>query len=85
MPRKPTFTPEPRILTAWQVATRLGKSVGWLNQNLDALGRIGFPRRDEFFQGWDSNAIEAWLDRRAGLAHHGETETGEWFAAIGAS
>lgn len=62
---KPTFVPTPRILTDYQVAARLGRSESWLRDHRDKL--IGFPKRDDELGGTDGDAIEAWLDVRAGL------------------
>lgn len=66
--RKPSYTPQPRILTSpHQVAALLGRGEEWFRKNRAALERAGFPRRDPLLDGWDAAAIEAWLDRRAGL------------------
>lgn len=62
---KPKFTPEPRIWSDFQVATRLGRSEEWLRQHRDKL--LGFPPVDNELGGTDADAIEAWLDVRAGL------------------
>ena len=65
---KPKYTPTPRILNARQVAIRLGMSESGFVNRRPGLETRGFPQRDDFLQGWDANAIEAWLDRRSGLA-----------------
>ena len=64
---RPKYTPEPRIWTAFQVATRLGKSETWFRGNLKKLRDEGFPEYDLLLQGWDADAVEAWMDRRSGL------------------
>ena len=65
---KPSFTPTSRMLNAFQVSARLGKGVGWLKEHRAELEAAGFPTCDEFLGGTDGNAIEAWMDRRSGLA-----------------
>ncbi|WP_404379554.1 hypothetical protein [Caenispirillum salinarum] len=65
--RKPRNTrPPSRFWTDEELASRLGKSPTWLRQNRRYLESQGMPRRDELF-GYDSVAIEHWLDVRAGL------------------
>lgn len=60
--------PEPRLWNARQVANRLGRSVPWFYTHHQALAaREGFPRKDPILKLWDSSAVEAWLNRRAGL------------------
>lgn len=65
---RPSYTPTPRIWTKFQVATRLG----WGATNFDTmrlrLEEMAFPQYDDILGGWDANAIEAWLDKRAGLS-----------------
>ena len=61
---KPKFQPEPRIFTADQVAARLGKGTTWFHEHLRQLSAQGFPNRDPLLKGWDSKAIEIWLDKR---------------------
>lgn len=65
--RKPSYTPEPRFLTAYQLAVYLNKSETWLAENRDRLKVLGFPGPDLVLGGWDRCAVDAWLDRRAGL------------------
>lgn len=65
---RPSFTPEPRVWTDFQVATRLGKSESWLSDRRAELEKLGFPKRDAVLGGTDANAIERWLDARAGLS-----------------
>jgi len=60
----PPFTPQPRFWNDWQLACRLGCAVNTMKKRIAELD--GFPQKDKHF-GWDSVAIEAWLDRRAGL------------------
>ena len=56
-----------KLLTTAEVAAKLGRPVEWLYKNRNKL--VGFPPP---VQGcgyrWDPAAIDAWLDRLAGLA-----------------
>jgi predicted DNA-binding transcriptional regulator AlpA len=75
MPRKTTRSlPDPRIWSPDQVASRLGRSPGWLYERMPRLKQLGFPRKDEVLGGWDSKAVENWLDRRAGLETNANIE-----------
>jgi hypothetical protein len=68
MPKpKPHFIPQPRPWNEFQVAARLNRGVEWLRKHRSALEQEGFPRKDPLLDGWDSKAIEEWLDRRSGL------------------
>ena len=67
---RPRFIPEPRVWTRYQVACRLNKSEETLRKMLPELHKKGFPLWDELLGGFDADAIEAWLDRRAGLTDH---------------
>lgn len=71
------YHPTPRILTAGQVATRLGKSEGWFSSNRGKLEAHGFPLRIQLLNGWDEDAIEAWIDQLSGL-HFNFSATNEW-------
>lgn len=65
---KPKYVPEPRVLSAFQVATRLGRSEGWFSENREMLeDDKGFPRRNAFLNGWDAVQVEQWLDKQFGL------------------
>lgn len=64
---KPSFVPEPRVWTAYQVAARLNMSEeSWRKKRPDYEAK-GFPRHDAFLGGWDADAIERWFDMRSGL------------------
>ena len=65
---RPPYTPTPRIWTAAQISVRLGHGGNWFNEHRAELGSEGFPAYDNFLGGWDADAIELWLDRRAGIA-----------------
>lgn len=65
---KPKYAPEPRCWTSIQVCERLGCSLSWFAANRARLYRAGMPQPDELLGGkTDAKALEAWLDRRAGL------------------
>ena len=67
---KPSFVPAPRIWNAFQVAARLGMSESGFHTKRADLERLGLPARDAGLRGWDSVAVERWLDERAGLVDH---------------
>lgn len=50
-----------------QVATRLNRSIPWLYEHLPRLYQLGFPKKDKELGGWDSVAIESWLDKRSNV------------------
>ena len=76
---KPTYTPEPRIWNSFQVATRLGMSESAFGAKQAELEGLGFPHRDDFFDSWDADAVERWLDLRSGLhLATGGDGGGEW-------
>lgn len=82
--KKPDFMPEPRIWNAEQVGARLGKSASWFQQKHESLSADhGMPRRDPDLMGWDSLAVERWLDARSGIAGPSvENQEAEAFSAI---
>lgn len=62
------YLPEPRILrSSYQVATYLGHGEQWFADWRAQLEAEGFPQRDELLGGWDREAIDVWLDARAGI------------------
>jgi hypothetical protein len=65
--RHPQTLPVPRIWGARQVAARLNRSVEWFYSHLPRLKQLGFPSKDNILGGYDSIAVDAWMDRRAGL------------------
>ena len=66
---RPKFTPTPRLWSNFQVACRLNKCESWLKDNRDRLEAEGLPQRDPLLDGTDAEAVEAWLDRRSGIAN----------------
>ena len=79
---KPDYVPLPRYLDIFQVATRLGMCENTFRNRRGRLEELGFPKMDEAVEGWDSEAIEAWIDKRSGLktgfATNLEAELREW-------
>lgn len=64
---KPKYEPSPRIWNLFQVSTRLGWCEATFRQRRKELEGLEFPAHDAILGGWDSDAIEDWLDRRSGL------------------
>lgn len=64
---KPKFTPEPRFLSAFQVACLLGWSESTFAQRLPHMRKeMGFPPKDDFFGGYDVHEVNRWIDRQLG-------------------
>lgn len=63
----PSHIPDARIWQSEHIAARFGRSVAWFYTHRKRLEQLGFPQRDRDLGGWDSRAVEAWLDRRAGV------------------
>lgn len=66
--RRPAYEPTPRVFTKHNTAARLGWGETTFDKRRPTLEAEGFPRYDELLGGWDANAIERWLDQRAGFA-----------------
>ena len=64
---KPRADIAPRIWTEEETAHRLGMSVATFRKRLQDLQCAGLPARDSLLDGYDSAAVELWLDRRAGI------------------
>lgn len=60
-------SPEPRFGNARLVAAKFGRRYSWFYANRARLEQLGFPKRDNAIGLWDLKAIEAWLDKRAGI------------------
>lgn len=54
------------MLTAREVAHRLGHCEEWLRQHSAELKAEGFPDMDPLLGRWDGYAIDRWLDARNG-------------------
>ena len=66
-----------RGLTNVETATYLGLSEGRFTTLLPKLQKAGFPKPDDLLERYDREAIDCWLDRRAGLAES-SGEIDEW-------
>ena len=55
------------MMILFQVATRLGCCEATFSHHRKELEELGFPAYDAILGGWDSDAIQDWLDRRSGL------------------
>lgn len=67
MPARQKFMPPVRIWGWRQIAEHFGCSVPTFKLRYPRLVQLGMPHFDEAISGFDSKAIEAWLDRRAAL------------------
>lgn len=67
MPRRPKPSIEPRVLSRSEVAAYLGRSLDWLAEHEDALAGMGFPTPLPLINGYDKNAVDAWLSSLSGL------------------
>ena len=65
--KPPPFLPRPRIWSKSQVCARFQRCVSWFDANRSELEAQGFPTFDQLLGGWDSQAVERWFDRRAGI------------------
>ncbi len=65
---RPQFEPEPRVWSEHQIACRFGRGESWLHDNRPRLEAAGFPEIDDLLGGTDGDAVNRWLDERAGLA-----------------
>ncbi len=63
----PRFIPDPRIWNQYQLCARLGMCAQTFKGKQADLEAKGFPRKDPELGGWDGDAVEQWLDERAGL------------------
>ena len=61
------FEPKPRVWSEHQVACRFGRGESWLRDNRPQLEAAGFPQIDDLLGGTDGEAVNRWLDGRAGL------------------
>ena len=58
---------ESRIWSQEEVAIRLHKTSEWFRRKRTMLEAQGFPHKNQLLDGWDSKAVELWLDRMAGI------------------
>ena len=64
------------------IAEMLGHKVGWFYLHRQKLEREGLPAKDELMNGWYKPAVQAWLDRRAGLGHGRSADEAELDRAL---
>ena len=65
---RPKYTPAPRVLGEYDLATLMGTCETALRERRPKLEAEGFPQVDELLGGTDTAAVHRWLDRRAGLS-----------------
>jgi len=66
--KRPRITRQPRVAqTDETMGAYLDHSASWLRLHMPRLIAAGFPKRDALLDGWDLNAVDAWLDRRSGM------------------
>ena len=56
-----------RIWNQEEVLMRLHNTSEWFRRKRVQLETRGFPHKSDILDGWDSKAIERWLDQMAGL------------------
>jgi hypothetical protein len=61
------FPIDPRMVPAPKVARRLGLTVAAFEERLPALIAAGFPRADDILGTYCLQAVDNWIDERAGL------------------
>ena len=61
------FPVDPRLVPAAKAARRLGLHIDDFRAKIGELRAIGFPAPCPVTEHFDLKAIDAWLDRRAGL------------------
>lgn len=57
-----------------------GYSEAWFYEHREKLEAEGCPKRDALLGGWHRAAVQAWLDRRAGVAP--QSQPRPWQGAI---
>jgi hypothetical protein len=76
------FHVSPRCAPAAIVARRLGLTEARFAEKEPLLRHAGFPSPDAITGNYDLFAVDAWLDRKSGLANHGPlaSDAAEGFA-----
>lgn len=67
-PNQIRFIVEPRLVPPTKAARRLHLTLAEFNLKREALYRAGFPQACSVTGHYDIKAIDAWLDRRSGVA-----------------
>lgn len=73
-PNQIRFAVEPRLVPPTKAARRLHLTLAEFNLKREALYRAGFPQACSVTGHYDLVAIDAWLDRRSGVAGAEEPE-----------
>lgn len=79
---KPKYIADPRIWNEFQVASRLNMGARSFKEKRPELEKQGFPKFDPLLGGWDSRAIELWLDARSGIALPANSDEALALAAV---
>lgn len=66
-PNQIRFTVEPRLVPPTKAARRLHLTISEFNEKIGALLRAGMPAPCSVTGHYDLVALDAWLDRRAGV------------------
>lgn len=74
-PNQIRFVVEPRLVPPTKAARRLHLTLAEFNLKREALYRAGFPQACSVTGHYDLVAIDAWLDRRSGVAGENAQDT----------
>ncbi len=66
------FPLEPRLIPPGKVARRLGISEAVFAEKLPELVAAGFPGPDPVLGNWCLDAVDRWIDERAGLTREND-------------
>jgi len=66
------FPLDPRLIPPEKVARRLGVTPAVFAAKLDELRAQGFPQPDPVLGNWCLDAVDRWIDERAGLVREGD-------------
>lgn len=61
------FPVDPRMVSKEKVARRLGVAVACFEEKRAQLEQIGFPKPDNILGTYTLEAVDKWIDQRAGL------------------
>jgi len=62
------FPIQPRLVEPSKVARRLGVTPAIFAEKLEALEAVGFPRPDPVLGNYSLDAVDRWIDERAGMS-----------------
>lgn len=66
------FPVQPRMVGPEKVARRLGVTLAAFEQKRSELERTGFPKQDPVLGTYCLEAVDKWIDERAGLIREGD-------------